>query len=78
MAQKPVIRESNSGCRVSLYKTKLQNGRQRFLAEANFADGSKFLMDHWNLSSLERIVHEVIPIAQMAKDWSKKTFTPCC
>ncbi|MFO1463803.1 MAG: hypothetical protein U1F66_08485 [bacterium] len=59
------------GYHVSLYKTRSADGKQRFFAEARFEDGDKFLIDHWNLSSLQRMVQEVIPVGQLARAWQQ-------
>lgn len=69
MYQEAIGHQMRKGYQVSLYKTKSADGRQRFLAETRLDDGDKFLIDHWNLSSLERILNEVIPVVQMARAW---------
>ena len=69
MTRETIAQQEWKGYQVSLYKTRLADGRQRFLAEALLDDGDKFLVDHWNLSSLQRIIREVMPVVQLARAW---------
>jgi len=69
MSRETIAQEDWKGYKVSLYKTRSADGRQFFLAEARMDDGDKFLIDHWNLSSLQKMIREVLPVVQMAKAW---------
>jgi hypothetical protein len=71
MMRETIAQEEWKGYQVSLYKTKSSDGRARFFAEASLEDGDKFLLDHWNLSSLQRMVREVMPVVQMARGLAK-------
>lgn len=73
MTRETIAQEEWKGYQVSLYKTRLADGRQRFMAEALLEDGDKFLVDHWNLSSLQRIIKELMPVVQLAKAWHSGT-----
>lgn len=70
MSRETIGQEDWKGYQVSLYKTRSAEGKQLFLAEARMEDGDKFLIDHWNLSSLQRMIREVMPVVQMAKAWN--------
>lgn len=68
MIREAIAQEEWKGYQVSLYKTKSSDGRPRFFAEASLEDGDKFFWDHWNLSSLQRMVREIMPVVYMARD----------
>jgi hypothetical protein len=69
MTRETIAQERATGYFVSLYKMRSADGKLRFLAETLFEDGDKFLIDHWNLSSLQRMIREVIPVVQLARAW---------
>lgn len=71
MIREAIAQEEWKGYQVSLYKTKSSDGRPRFFAEASLDGGDKFFLDHWNLSSLQRMVREIMPVVQMARGLSK-------
>lgn len=71
MIREAIAQEEWKGYQVSLYKTKSSDGRPRFFAEASLGGGDKFLLDHWNLSSLQRMVREIMPVVQMARGLAK-------
>ncbi len=57
------------GYHVSLYKRSLPGGRMRFTAEAELGTGDRVLLDHWNLSALQKMLLEVIPLMELARQW---------
>ena len=73
MTRETIGQKESEGYQVSLYKTRLPDGRQRFMAEALLEDGDKFLVDHWNLSSLQRIIQELMPVVQLARAWQNSS-----
>lgn len=76
MTRETIGQKESKGYQVSLYKTRLADGRQRFMAEALLEDGDKFLVDHWNLSSLQRIIQELMPVVQLARAWQNSSLQP--
>ena len=73
MTRETIGQKESKGYQVSLYKTRSADGRQRFMAEALLEDGDKFLVDHWNLSSLQRMIQELMPVVQMARAWQNSS-----
>jgi len=57
------------GYQVHLYKRNLPNGSSRFVAQADFGEGDRVLLDHWNLATLNRILLEIIPVMELARRW---------
>jgi len=62
-------RESLEGHQVFLYKRSLPNGGCRFVAETEFGQGDRVLLDHWNLAGLHKMLKEVIPLMELARQW---------
>ena len=55
----------------SFYQATSENGRKRFIAEAALGDGERVLLDHWNLSVLQKQLCKITPVMEQARQMNQ-------
>ena len=68
MQQELIIEETLEGNCFCVYKRISTTGRSLYVAEGCLENGEVVVLDHWNLSTLQRKLRELIPVIRLSRE----------